>query len=97
MLKGLVEDLNAISQSLALLGHQCALLLWPADQEGALLPTQVQQLLLKGGGFRCCFWVLPEHRGGIGTGIKHREGQKFSMHVAAEVGNVGREEKGMGT
>lgn len=36
VLKGLVEGLNAISQSLALLGHhQYALLLQPADQEGA--------------------------------------------------------------
>lgn len=95
MLKGLVEGLNAISQSLALLGHQCALLLQPADQEGTLLPMQVQQLLLlKDGGLRCCFWVLPEHRGGIGTGIKDREGAKVPMHVAAEVGNVGREKKG---
>ena len=58
---------------------------------------QVQQLLLKGGGFRRCFWVLPEHRGGIGTGIKDREGPKVSIHVAVEVGNIGKEKKGMGT
>lgn len=61
------------------------------------MPMQVQQLLLKGGGFRRCFWVLPEHRVGIGTGIKDRKGPKVPMHVAAEVGNVGREKKDMGT
>lgn len=109
MLKDSVEGLDAISQSLALLGQllrqlvllgcQCAQLLGPAGQESILLPGQVQQLLLKGGGLICCFrGPSGESKGSTGAGIKDREGSKVSKLVAAgdaEVGDTGGKNEDM--